>query len=131
MLLAFTSSVTTAGESFAVYSVIIVLEPERSCLSVIVALDPELSCLGYWETTTGWSFEVYYMIIGLEPERSCLSVIVALEPELSLLGSRDLELIFPRWFGKPYLGFLWRGLKGIVCDGGDGRKYFGIGVTLG
>ena len=37
------------GASFAVYSIIIGPDPERSRSSIIVALEPELSCLGYWD----------------------------------------------------------------------------------
>ena len=28
------------------------------------------------------------------------------------------------------LGFLWRGIKGILCGGSDGLRYVGTGVTL-
>ena len=59
-----------------------------------------------------------------------MSVIVALEPELSCLGYQDVETRLLHWFSNPDLGFLWRGLKGITCGGGDGLKYFGIGFTL-
>ena len=46
------------------------------------------------------------------------------------MGSPDVKLILPHRFGEPDLGFLWRGLKGIVCVGGNGCRYVGIGVTL-
>ena len=114
-----------------VYSIIIGSEMERSRPSVIVALDPELSCLGSQETTAGSSLAVYSIIIGLEPERLRLSVIAVLELELLCLGSWDVELSLLRCFGDPDLGFLWRGLKGIVYGGSDGFSYVGIGVTLG
>ena len=66
-------------------------------------------------TTAGASFAVYSVIVGLDPERLRLSVIVALDPGLSRLWSRDLVSCFPRWFGKPYIGFLLRGIRGIMC----------------
>ena len=74
------SSVTAAGASFAVYSIIIGSEPERSHLYVTVVLETELLCLGSRGVTVAASFVVYSIIIGLEPERLLSYVIVALEP---------------------------------------------------
>ena len=117
--------------SFAVYSIVIGSDLERSCLYVIVALEPELLCLESWGgVTSGSYFAVYSIIIGSESERSSSFVILSLGPELSCLGSRDVELHFTCQFGEPDRGFLWKGYKGIICGGGDGRRYVGTGVTL-
>ena len=78
----------------------------------------------------GASFAVYSVIVGLEPERSLSYVIVALDLELSCLRSWYVESCLPRRFGEPELGFLLRGLNYIVCGGGDGRRYIGVGVNL-
>ena len=67
LLLVFTSSVTTVGESFMVYSVSIGSDPERSHSSIIVVLEPELSYLGSRGTRAWASFAVYSVIIGSEP----------------------------------------------------------------
>ena len=66
-------------------------------------------------TTEGAFFAVYSVIIGLDLERSCSPVIMALELELSHMGSQDVVSCLPLRFGKLDLGFLWRGLRGIVC----------------
>ena len=105
-MLGFTSSVAMAGSSFAVYSVIIGLDPECSHSSVIVSLEPEVSRLRYREKTVGASFAVYFVIIGLDLELSCSSVIVALELELLCLGFQDVESCLPHQFGNPDIGFL-------------------------
>ena len=59
-----------------------------------------------------------------------LSIILALEPELKCLGSRDVESYLPRCFYEPAIGFLWKGIKGIVCGDDNGCSYARNGVTL-
>ena len=78
----------------------------------------------------GASFALYSAIIGLGLELSSLSVVEDLEPGLVCLGTRYVDSCLPRRFGEPDLGLLCRGPKVIMCGGGDGRRYVGIGVNL-
>ena len=119
-----------SGSSFEVYSVIIGSDPEWSSLYVIVVLFPELFCLG------SWGGDIRIIFCGILCFRWVEAGAVAFVryhifgAGTVVIGYQDVELRFPRWFGDPDFGFLWRGLKFIVCGGGDVPSYVNIGVTL-
>ena len=50
----FTSAVAEVGASFVVVFIVISLELKQLCVSVVVALDPERSCLGYQDAVSRW-----------------------------------------------------------------------------